>query len=81
MTPSPIRKALSLGVVALIASALTIPAFAADAISNPCATKPANPCAQPKRKEQKKPMNKHKAAKHKAANPCAAKPANPCAAK
>ena len=77
MTSTLFRKTLSLGAVALIASALTIPAFAADAMSNPCATKPANPCAQPaKRKEQKKPMKKHKAA-----NPCAAKPANPCAAK
>ncbi len=88
MTSTLIRKTLSLGAVALIASALAMPAFAADAMSNPCATKPANPCAQPakhqvKKKAMKKTMKMHSAAKkhQKAANPCAAKPANPCAAK
>ncbi len=84
MTSTLIRKTLSLGAVALIASALAMPAFAADAMSNPCATKPANPCAQPaKHQMKKKAMKKHMAAKkqQKAANPCAAKPANPCAAK
>lgn len=82
MTPSLFRKTLSLGAVALIAAALTIPAFAAGAMSNPCAAKPANPCAQPaKHKVKKKAMKKHAAAKHKVANPCAPKAANPCAAK
>ncbi len=84
MTSTLIRKTLSLGAVALIASALAMPAFAADAMSNPCATQPANPCAQPaKHQVKKKAMKKHMAAKkhQKAANPCAAKPANPCAAK
>ena len=77
MTKSLFQKTLSLGTLVLVGCALALPASAKDIAKNPCATKPANPCAQPVKK-----MAKGKAkGKHKPANPCAAKPANPCSMK
>lgn len=59
------RKSATLGAVALIASALALPASAEGMAMNPCA-----------KSHKARHMKKRQAA-----NPCAAKPANPCAKK
>ena len=77
------RKLLTLASASLIAATLAFPAAAADKMANPCAAKPANPCAKAANPCAKPAMGKMKgkAANPCAKNPCAAKPANPCAKK
>lgn len=81
MMQNLIRKSLSLGAVTLIGCALALPAGAAEMTKNPCAAKPANPCAKPAKDKMKMEMKKEKPANPCAKNPCMVKPANPCAKK